>query len=97
MEIKEIEIDCPCCNERLTIDVRTRTVLKHAPRAALDESGKVKLDENRWDQARERTAGRVDEAGSKLHQALEAERAKEARLDDLFDRANKKLRGKDES
>lgn len=96
METKQIEIDCPCCDTRLTIDVRTRTVLKHAPRAALDETGKVKLDEGRWDQALGRTASRVDEAGSKLNKALEDERAKESRLDDLFDKANKKLREKGE-
>lgn len=96
MEVKQIEIDCPCCDTRLTIDVRTRTVLKHAPRATLDESGKVKLDEGRWDQALKRTSGRVDDAGSKLNKALDDERAKESRLDDLFDKANKKLRDKDE-
>ena len=96
METKQIEVDCPCCDTRLTIDVRTRTVLKHAPRATLDETGKAKLDEGRWDQALDRTAGRVDEAGSKLNKALDDERAKESRLDDLFDKANKKLRKDDD-
>jgi hypothetical protein len=95
MELKQIEVDCPCCDTRLVIDVRTRTVLRHAPRAAFDESGKPKLDEGRWDQAIDRTATRVDDAGSKLNQALDDELAKEARLDDLFDKANKELR-KDE-
>ncbi|MCA8980591.1 MAG: hypothetical protein H6831_13760 [Planctomycetes bacterium] len=96
METKEIEVDCPCCDTRLVIDVRTRTVLKHAPRTQLDETGRAKLDEGRWDQAIQRTSGRVDEATSKLNQALEDERAKESRLDDLFDKANKKLRDKGE-
>lgn len=95
METKQIEVQCPCCETRLTIDVRTRTVLKHAPPEQLDEMGKLIVDESRWDQAIDRAHGRADGAKDKLNKALDDEKAKESRLDDLFDRANKKLRGEE--
>jgi len=92
METKEIEVTCPCCETRLTVDVRTRTVLKHARPEQIDEAGRAKLDEGRWDTAIDRARDRVGEAHDKLTSALDEERTKEDRLDDLFDQANKKLR-----
>ena len=94
METKQIEVRCPCCEAILHVDVRTRTVLKHVRAESLDAEGQPR-DEGRWDEALERTSGRVDAAQDKLDAALDDERTKERRLDDLFDRANERLRDDD--
>jgi hypothetical protein len=91
METKQIEVDCPCCAARLTIDVLTRTVLRSAPAGEVDETGKVRLDEGRWESAAERVQGRPAAARDRLEEALDHERTKEGRLDDLFDKARRKL------
>lgn len=96
MESKQIEVRCPCCDTRLTVDVRTRTVLKHARPEQVDEAGRTVLDPERWGAAQVRARDRVGDAEEALGEALEDERAKERRLDDLFDRENRKLRGDDE-
>ena len=95
METKQIEVRCPCCEALITVDVRTRTVLKHVRAESIDADGRPKADESRWTQAAERASGRVDEAQEKLDRALDDERDKERRLDDLFDRANERLRDDD--
>ncbi|MCB9914624.1 MAG: hypothetical protein H6828_05675 [Planctomycetes bacterium] len=91
MEIKQIEVECPCCAARLEIDVLTAKVLRAAAAAELGEDGKPVVDPGRWDRAAERVAGRADAAHDKLEAALDAERTKESRFDDLFERAKKKV------
>ena len=90
METKQIDVSCPCCNTRLTVDVLTRTVLRHAPPEQLDATGKPVLDENRWVSANEKVAGRKQEAKDKFDAALGKERSREQDLDDLFEKAKKK-------
>jgi hypothetical protein len=96
--MKEVETKCPCCESTLVVDVRTGKVLRHAPPAQVDETGKMQLDEGRWDSATERSSSRSADASDKFDQALGDERSKESRFDDLFDKAKKKVdeRGKDE-
>ncbi len=96
METKQIEVDCPCCSTRLTIDVLTRKIMRAVSHAEVDETGKTVLDESRWDDATSRVEDRVDSAQDKLESALSEERDKESRLDDLFDKAKKKLREQEE-
>lgn len=96
METKQIEVDCPCCDTRLTIDVRTRTVLKHVRAEQRDGDGFVKPDDERWGTAVDRAETRVDSAQDKLDRAMREEREKESRLDDLFDKANERLRDRDD-
>jgi hypothetical protein len=96
MESKQIDVDCPCCSTRLTIDVLTRKILRAAPPEQLDETGRAVLDESRWDEASARVEDRVQGAEDKLESALSAEREKESRLDDLFDKARRKVRGQEE-
>lgn len=96
METKQIDVTCPCCATRITVDVLTRTVLRHAPPEQVDDTGKVRLDAGRWDAAAERVGGRREAAEDKLEQALARERDKESRFDELFDRANEKARRPDE-
>lgn len=91
METKQIEVDCPCCKSRLTVDVLTRTVMRADAPAQVDETGAAKLDESRWDAARTRVSGRTRSAEDKLGDAMERERGKSDRLDSLFDKAKEKL------
>ncbi len=96
MEVKQIDVRCPCCSTLLTIDVLTRKVLRTAQPEEVDETGKTVLDEGRWDDANKRVEDRKDEARDKLDAALDYERGKENHLDDLFDKAKKKLEGGDD-
>jgi len=98
MNKKQIETVCPCCSTTLVVDVMTEKVLRHAEPSEVDETGKMQLDAERWDSATERTSSRSEEAADKFEQALGEEKSKESHLDDLFDKAKKKVdeRGKGE-
>ena len=89
MEVKQIEAQCPCCDQLLLIDVRTAKVLRHAPPATTDSTGKPVLDEGRWDGA----VGRVEERKKSggFDAALEKELRREDDLDDLFRKAKDKV------
>ena len=93
METKQIDVTCPCCNVRLTVDVLTRKILKHAPPEQLDETGKPILDEERWGTASEKVSGRRAAALDKFDTAMGKERTRERDLDDLFEEAKRKARG----
>jgi len=90
MSEKEIEVRCPCCEAVLVIDVRTRTVLKHAPKARLDETGQPVLDPGRWDQAHARVKDRTGKATDAFDAALAREQSRPKDLDALFDQVKKK-------
>lgn len=87
MSAKQIDVQCPCCAARLTIDVLTAKVMR-TERAEQPGDGKSKTDkwENAQAQVRERTAKSTD----KLESALESERTKEARFEELFRKAKEK-------
>jgi hypothetical protein len=91
MEKKQIEVDCPCCSAHLSIDVLTRTVTRATPRAELGEDGKPRRDGAAWERASGAVEMRSAGATDKLESALEAERSKADRFDDLFDKARKKV------
>ncbi len=80
----------------LVVDVLTAKVLKHAPPEKLDATGKIILDENRWDSATSKVAGRGKRGGDAFDQALGKEQTREDDLDDLFKKAKDKVekRGK---
>lgn len=96
LSAKEIDVVCPCCETRLTIDVLTRTVMRSAGARETDEFGKLRVDEARWDQAADKVKDRGDSAVDRLDSALQKERERADRLDDLFDRARKKHEEGDE-
>jgi len=96
MEIKQIEVTCPCCSSRLAVDVLTRSVLRASAPAELDETGKPVVDEGRWDVASKRVATRGESAEDRLESALSAEKQKESRLEDLFDKARAKVQRREE-
>jgi hypothetical protein len=87
---KQIDVTCPCCQTRLTVDVRTSQVLRFARPSEVDETGKAVLDPARWDEAVERVQGRTRRVADELESGLSRERDKERHLDDLFDAARKK-------
>jgi len=74
----QIVLHCPCCGEKLVIDVRRRT----ASKASVEGSAKRDMDEmlkaTRSDPARLRAA---------FDDALEEESRRKQRLDDLFKQA----------
>lgn len=82
---KEVEVTCPCCTARLTIDVRTGQVLK---RQAPPKEGAAPKDA--WESAQDRVRERSSEGKRKLESALDYERTKEARFDELFKKATEK-------
>jgi len=96
MSTKELEIDCPCCNTRLTVDVRTRSVVRSVSPQETDEFGKPKVNLGRWDAAAGKVADRGEDAGGRLDDALQAEKKRADQLDDLFDRAKRKVDDKPE-
>jgi len=91
METKQIEIDCPHCSTRILVDVRTSQVLRTMRPGEVDSEGKPVVAEADWDDALGRVKDRTAAGDDKLDQALERERNKASRLDDLFRKANEDL------
>lgn len=85
MSAKEIEVRCPCCQSRLSVDVLTAKVLRHERGEAASETG------DKWSSAQDRVRGRTSKGTEKLDQALDSERNKPDRLDELFRKAREKL------
>jgi len=88
--MKEITVDCPCCEAKLVIDVRTATVVRHATPDKLDEFGKPLQDQGRWDAAVDKVSGPRPGADA-FDSALRKEQSRSRDLDDLFDRARSKV------
>jgi hypothetical protein len=87
MSSKEVEVTCPCCTARLTIDVRTGQVLKRQVPA---KEGAGEPGKDAWASAQDRVRERTAEGKRKLESALDYERTKEARFDELFKKATEK-------
>ncbi len=90
MSAKEIEVLCPCCQSRLSIDVLTARVLRH------ERAGPEVAAGDRWGSAQDRVRGRSTSGTEKLDRALDSERGKQDRLDDLFRKAQERLQKPDE-
>ena len=90
MSAKEIEVVCPCCQSRLSVDVLTAKVLRH------ERAGTEAASADRWTTAQDKVRGRTASGQEKLDRALDSERGKKDRLDDLFRKAQEKLRKPDE-
>jgi len=91
MSTKEVEVTCPCCTARLTVDVRTGQVLKRQVPA---KEGAGEPGKDAWTSAQDRVRERTAEGKRKLESALDYERTKEARFDELFKKATEKNRDK---
>ena len=96
MDSKEVKIDCPCCQSRLEIDVRTSKVLRWRKKGETDEVGKPVLRESDWSAASDKVNRRLGSAADKFDESLTREKGRKQDLDDLFRKANEKLGRKDE-
>ena len=87
MSSKQIEVTCPCCSTRLIVDVLSGQILRRSQPAqpAEEESGK-----DRWSSAQDRVRERTKSGEDKLKSALEHERGKSQRFDELFQKAREK-------
>lgn len=92
--MKEIEIDCPCCDARLLIDVRTQAVLRHTPKNELDDSGRPGAGTAAWDRAQAKVASRKGRGTDAFDDALTKEKSKHKDFDALFDQAKNKVTDK---
>lgn len=92
--MKEIEIDCPCCEARILIDVRTQSVLRHTPKAELNEHGRPNGGTSAWDRAHARVTERRGRGTDAFDQALAQEQSREKNFDALFDQAKSKVNKK---
>jgi len=89
MSSKQIDVTCPCCASRLTVDVLTGKTLR-TERAVPESTG------DKWSSAQQKVLGRTESGAEKLESALQEERDKKSKLDDLFRKAQEKLkRGED--
>jgi hypothetical protein len=93
MSSKEIEVTCPCCSARLSIDVRTSQVMKRQPPV---KEGAGEPAKDAWASAQDRVRERTEGGKRKLESALDYERTKEARFDELFKQATEKRKPKPE-
>ena len=87
MSAKQVEVVCPSCACQLTVDVSTGKVMRHVKSEERDEG--VSPDA-RWSAAQGRVKDRTTSGQDKLESALENERTKAARYDELFRRAQEK-------
>ncbi len=87
MPVKEVDVTCPCCSARLTVDVLSGQVLRKKP---AQKEGEGAAPKDAWEAAQERVRGRSSDSAKKLEGALEYERTKEARFDELFRKATEK-------
>lgn len=93
MSAKQIEVTCTCCSARLTVDVLTSRVMRTERAESKGSAGQV----DKWSSAQDSVRGRTTSGAEKLENALEAERGKKARLDDLFKAAQDKLKRGDDT
>ncbi len=89
MTAKQIELTCPCCASRLLVDVLTAKVLR-SEKPASGGGG------DPWAAAQDKVRGRTQSGTEKLDNALVSERGRKDQLEDLFRKANEKLKRKDE-
>jgi len=91
MDTKSVEVECPCCQSRLEVDVRTATVVRWRQKGETDETGKPVVRESDWNDATQRVSQRLGTATDKFDQSLTREKNRERDLDELFRKANEKL------
>jgi hypothetical protein len=87
MSSKQVDVTCPCCSTRLTVDVLTGQVLR---RSSPEASAEGETRQDRWNTAQDRVRERTKSGEDKLESALEHERGKGERFDELFRKAHDK-------
>lgn len=91
METKQIEVVCPCCTNRLTIDLRTQQVMRHRPKEQLDETGKPKMGEADWSSALGKVKSREENRDDRLGAMLDQERRRPGDLEQRFREVRERL------
>ena len=94
MEIKEVQVACPCCQSQLTVDVRTSKVVRWNEAAQEDDMGKKQPHD--FDDVSKRVQGRMGSALDKFDENLARDKRRGKDLDELFRKANEKLTDEDE-
>ena len=84
MSSREIEVTCQCCSARLVVDTRTSQVMKTTRK---DEGEPGSAAPDRWSAAQDKVRERTESGHGKLESALEYERNKSKRFDELFKKA----------
>ena len=103
MSAKQIDVTCPCCSTRLTVDVLTAQVLRRSPPSPAASGAETSESApepggDRWASAQARVRERSKSGEDRLENALEQERGKSKRFDELFEKAREKhTRKPDES
>jgi len=87
MGAKQIDVTCPCCASVITVDLLTRQVMKTV---RADERSGAAPASDRWEKAQDRVRERTKTSADKLESALQDERTKESRFDELFKKAHEK-------
>jgi hypothetical protein len=87
MSSREIEVTCPCCSARLVVDTRTAQVMKTVRK---EEAGESAAPKDRWADASSKVQSRTQSGLDKLESALEYERNKTQRFDEMFKKATDK-------
>ena len=87
MSAKQIDVTCPCCSSRLTVDVLTGRTMRAEPPG---QAGGGASSVERWASAQEKVRERTQSGQDKLESALERERTKETRFDEMFKKATEK-------
>ena len=90
---KEIRVECPACDERLAIDVRSARVVAHQSPRRTDSAGRPKLTEGDWDAAMSRVQDRSKRGDDLLDRALKREQGLENKLDSLFGSVQSRMSG----
>jgi hypothetical protein len=93
METKQIEVVCPCCTNRLSIDLRTQKVVRSRPKEQLDETGKPVIGEKDWSDAFGKVKAREEGRDDRLGSMLEQERRRPDDLERRFREARERLDG----
>lgn len=91
METKQIEVLCPCCSNRLTIDLRTEKVMLARPKAQLDETGKPVMGDKDWSRAFGKVKEREESRDDRLGAMLDQERRRPDDLEQRFREARERL------
>ncbi len=96
METKEVAIRCPCCDSRITVDVRTQKIVTWRRAGEVDHTGKPIVTDEDWNSAQGRVEGRLAAGEDRFDANLAREKSREKDLDDLFKKMSDKLKDADD-
>jgi len=95
VDAKEVRITCPCCQAKLDVDVRTEKVVRWREERSGEVPGE-KSEPQDFDALARRVTDRSGSVLGKFDDNLERVKRRGKDLDDLFRRANEKLKEDDE-